>query len=123
MKFTSSPLAADGAAAGVLAVAAPALAAGGVWVAVASAAGAGGIAVGVGAVPSALPRGLGTTPGVVMAVTAAAPAAPLAGGTTRSTWPTSRILGLTMLFQACRSRHPCPLSSAIRNRVSPGRTV
>src|SRR5690606_24268060 len=79
--------------------------------------------------------GRDTTPEGATGVTAAVPGAPAGGltaatvggvapgGCTRKTWPTSRMFGLVRLFQACTSRQLCPLSSAIRNSVSPGLTV
>src|SRR5512140_2830365 len=67
--------------------------------------------------------GAGTiTLGVTGRATATSvPAAP--GGTTRSTWPTSMMLGFSMLFQRATSRQFWPLSRAMRINVSPGRTV
>ena len=45
------------------------------------------------------------------------------GGATRTTWPTSMTLGLSMLFQRAMSRQFCPVSRPMRISVSPGFTV
>src|SRR5207248_412949 len=45
------------------------------------------------------------------------------GGATRTTWPTSMTLGLSMLFQRAMSRQFCPVSSPMRISVSLGFTV
>jgi hypothetical protein len=45
------------------------------------------------------------------------------GGAMRSTWPTSITFGFSSVFQRWMSRQFWPLSSAMRIRVSPGRTV
>ena len=81
-----------------------------------SLAAAGGCTAGevAGFTSAALPMGCTTTP---EASTVAL------GGTTRKTCPISIWWGLGRLFQRIKSRQDCPLSKAIRVRVSPFWTV
>lgn len=72
-------------------------------------------------VDAALPAAGGVRAGSVGAGSVAT--APPAGGTTRSTWPTSITLGLSSLFQLAMSRQGWPTSVAIFMMVSPARTV
>ncbi len=94
-----------------------------------------GAGIGAGIAAAALAAGLGVlaaeagttaddvTGRVTTPVSVAAAAAVGAGGTTRSTCPTSIRLALSRLFQRAMSFQPWPFSRPMRISVSPALTV